>query len=42
MTFSELRAAAHLYDEAGFELLSATPQPLWGRELELRHYELTL
>ncbi len=42
VTFSELRAAAHLYDEAGFELLSATPQPLWGRELELRHYELTL
>jgi GNAT superfamily N-acetyltransferase len=41
-TFSELRAAAHLYTDAGFAQLDATPMVRWGREIELRHYELTL
>ena len=31
-TFSELEAAAHLYREHGFELLSADAAPRWGRE----------
>ena len=30
-TFSELRAAAHLYREHGFELISAETGPRWGR-----------
>jgi GNAT superfamily N-acetyltransferase len=41
-TFSELRAAAHLYLEAGFELRDSQPMLRWGREIELRHYSLAL
>ena len=41
-TFSELRAAAHLYGEAGFDMLDAQLMIRWGREIELRHYELKL
>jgi GNAT superfamily N-acetyltransferase len=41
-TFSELRTAARLYGEAGFELRDAEPRRQWGRDIELRHYELRL
>jgi GNAT superfamily N-acetyltransferase len=41
-TFSELRTAAQMYLDAGFELLDAQPMARWGREIELRHYELRL
>jgi len=40
VTFSELTTAAHLYLSSGFELLEATPQNDWGREIELRRYQL--
>jgi hypothetical protein len=42
VTFSELLAAAHLYGQAGFELRHSEPMGRWGREIELRRYELTL
>jgi ribosomal protein S18 acetylase RimI-like enzyme len=42
-TFSELEAAAHLYRDAGFELVSADTAPRWGRELiTYQRYELEL
>jgi GNAT superfamily N-acetyltransferase len=41
-TFSELRTAAQMYLDAGFELRTAQPRLQWGREIELRHYELEL
>jgi ribosomal protein S18 acetylase RimI-like enzyme len=41
-TFSELRAAAHLYRGAGFRRVSARRQLLWGREVEFERYELEL
>jgi ribosomal protein S18 acetylase RimI-like enzyme len=41
-TFSELRAAAHLYRDAGFRRVSARRQLLWGREIEFERYELEL
>ena len=42
-TFSELRAAAHLYLEAGFRLTSADTAPRWGRdEITYQRYELEL
>jgi GNAT superfamily N-acetyltransferase len=42
-TFSELRAAAHLYLEAGFRLTSADSAPRWGREeITYQRYELEL
>jgi GNAT superfamily N-acetyltransferase len=40
VTFSELTTAAHLYLSAGFELMETTPQNDWGREIELRRYQL--
>jgi GNAT superfamily N-acetyltransferase len=40
VTFSELTTAAHLYLSSGFELMEARPQNDWGREIELRRYEL--
>jgi ribosomal protein S18 acetylase RimI-like enzyme len=41
-TFSELRAAAHLYRGAGFRRVSARRQLMWGREIEFERYELDL
>jgi ribosomal protein S18 acetylase RimI-like enzyme len=42
-TFSELEAAAHLYRDAGFELVSADEAPRWGRErIIYQRYELEL
>ena len=41
-TFSELKAAAHLYTDAGFELVDSQPMLRWGSEIELRHYRLGL
>jgi GNAT superfamily N-acetyltransferase len=41
-TFSELRAAAHLYRRAGFRRVSARRQLMWGREIEFERYELVL
>ncbi len=42
-TFSELEAAAHLYRDHGFELVSAEAAPRWGRErITYQRYELEL
>ena len=42
-TFSELEAAAHLYRDHGFELVSADTAPRWGRErITYQRYELEL
>ena len=42
-TFSELEAAAHLYRDHGFELVSADATPRWGRErITYQRYELEL
>jgi ribosomal protein S18 acetylase RimI-like enzyme len=42
-TFSELEAAAHLYRDNGFELVSADESPRWGRErIVYQRYELEL
>lgn len=42
-TFSELEAAAHLYREHGFEVVSADAAPRWGRErIVYQRYELDL
>ncbi len=42
-TFSDLRAAAHLYRDAGFELVGSEHAPRWGRdEFTYQHYELRL
>jgi GNAT superfamily N-acetyltransferase len=41
-TFSELTTAARMYLDLGFEVADAEPRLQWGREIELRHYELTL
>ena len=39
-TFSDLRAAAHLYREHGFEVVSADTGPRWGRaEITYQRYE---
>jgi ribosomal protein S18 acetylase RimI-like enzyme len=42
-TFSELEAAAHLYRDAGFAVVSADDAPRWGRErITYQRYELEL
>jgi ribosomal protein S18 acetylase RimI-like enzyme len=42
-TFSDLRAAAHLYREHGFELIHEESGPRWGRDqVTYQHYELAL
>jgi N-acetylglutamate synthase-like GNAT family acetyltransferase len=42
-TFSDLEAAAHLYREHGFRLVSEDPAPRWGRDrITYQHYELEL
>ena len=41
-TFSDLRAAAHIYRRAGFELQWATTGPRWGRaRITYQRYELS-
>jgi GNAT superfamily N-acetyltransferase len=40
-TFSDLRAAAHLYREYGLDLVHEETGPRWGREqITYQHYEL--
>jgi ribosomal protein S18 acetylase RimI-like enzyme len=42
-TFSELEAAAHLYRDHGFEVVSADAAPRWGRDrITYQRYELEL
>ena len=42
-TFSELKAAAHLYLDAGFVVTEADTAPRWGREaITMQRYELEL
>jgi GNAT superfamily N-acetyltransferase len=41
-TFSDLRAAAAIYRDAGFELVSEEIGPRWGREINYQHYEMEL
>jgi ribosomal protein S18 acetylase RimI-like enzyme len=42
-TFSDLRAAAHLYRGHGFELVWAETKPRWGRaDFTYQRYELDL
>lgn len=42
-TFSDLRAAAHLYREAGFRVVREEHAPRWGRgDFNYQHYELAL
>jgi N-acetylglutamate synthase-like GNAT family acetyltransferase len=42
-TFSDLRAAAHLYHEAGFKVIREDTSPRWGRDsITYQHYELDL
>jgi N-acetylglutamate synthase-like GNAT family acetyltransferase len=42
-TFSELTAAAHLYREAGFEIVREDTRPRWGRDsITYQYYELEL
>ncbi len=42
-TFSDLRAAAHLYMEHGFRVTSADTAPRWGRDaITYQRYELEL
>lgn len=40
-TFGDLRAAGHLYRSHGFELVSETRGPRWGREVAYQRYELS-
>lgn len=41
-TFSDLRAAAHIYRSHGFELTGEQTGPRWGRaDLTYQHYELS-
>lgn len=41
-TFSELRAAAHLYRSAGFVVTWERPRDDWGPPIVYQHYELQL
>jgi GNAT superfamily N-acetyltransferase len=42
-TFSDLRAAAHIYLSHGFEVVHSETGPRWGRErVTFQHYELLL
>jgi ribosomal protein S18 acetylase RimI-like enzyme len=42
-TFSDLRAAAHIYRSLGFEVRWAQTGPRWGRaEITYQHYEMVL
>lgn len=41
-TYTELRAAARLYVEAGFRVVESRRTENWGRTLEMQRYELEL
>jgi GNAT superfamily N-acetyltransferase len=41
-TFSDLRAAGHLYRSAGFEVVSARERVDWGTPISYQHYRLDL
>jgi ribosomal protein S18 acetylase RimI-like enzyme len=41
-TFSELRAAGHLYRDAGFRVTWDRPRDDWGAPIVYQHYELDL
>jgi GNAT superfamily N-acetyltransferase len=41
-TFGDLRAAAHLYRSAGFEVVSARERDDWGPPITYQHYRLDL
>jgi ribosomal protein S18 acetylase RimI-like enzyme len=41
-TFSELRAAAHLYRSSGFTVTWERPRDDWGPPIVYQHYELQL
>jgi ribosomal protein S18 acetylase RimI-like enzyme len=41
-TFSDLRAAAHLYRDAGFEVISEVRRDDWGPTITYQHYRLDL
>ncbi len=41
-TFSDLRAAAHLYRGAGFEVVSAVDRDDWGPTISYQHYAVDL
>jgi ribosomal protein S18 acetylase RimI-like enzyme len=41
-TFSDLRAAAHLYRGAGFEVVSAVDRNDWGPAISYQHYAVDL
>jgi ribosomal protein S18 acetylase RimI-like enzyme len=41
-TFSELRAAAHLYRDVGFEVIASRDRDDWGSTISYQHYRLDL
>jgi RimJ/RimL family protein N-acetyltransferase len=41
-TFSDLRAAAHLYRDAGFKVVSSVRRDDWGSTITYQHYVLDL
>ena len=41
-TFSDLRAAGHLYRSAGFEVVSARERDDWGPTISYQHYRVDL
>jgi ribosomal protein S18 acetylase RimI-like enzyme len=41
-TFSDLRAAGHLYRSAGFEVVSVRERDDWGPTISYQHYRLDL
>ena len=41
-TFSALRAAGHLYRDAGFDVISARDRDDWGPRISYQHYRLDL
>jgi GNAT superfamily N-acetyltransferase len=41
-TFSALKAAAHLYVDAGFRCVESRRTQLWGRTIVLQRYELAM
>ena len=41
-TFSDLEAAAHLYQSVGFHKTAQKTHPLWGRTLTEERYDLLL
>lgn len=39
-TFSDLRAAGHIYRSLGFEVVASRPHVSWGPTVEMQRYEL--